>query len=255
MWLTYGNVNGLDFWGNGSQGLGTRNTNGGVIKHLKTENIIEGVGEGSFVTLESWVDSSGVELLKENTEYHFIADGTTRIVDRITTLTAGEKEVIMSDTKEGMFGIRVARQLELPSGGDVVVLNADGTTSKVKDTLNMDISGNYISSEGIAGEEVWGTRAKWMNLSGSIGDEKISLIICDHPQNPNYPSYWHARGYGLFAANPLGVKDFTKENEIMNFSIQPGKSATFRYRVIVASGAHLTSDEINVFAEDFAAKY
>jgi hypothetical protein len=255
MWLTYGNVNGLDFWGNGSQGLGTRNTNGGVIKHLKTENFSEGIGEGSFVTTESWVDSSGAELLKENTEYHFIADGTTRIIDRITMLTAGEKEVVMPDTKEGMFGIRVARQLELPSVGDAVLLNADGTTSKVKDTLNIGISGNYISSEGITGEEVWGTRAKWMNLSGSIDDEKISLIICDHPQNPNYPTYWHARGYGLFAANPLGVKDFTKEKETMNFSIQPGKTITFRYRVVVASGAHLTGDEINAFAEDFAAKY
>jgi hypothetical protein len=255
MWLTYGNVNGLDFWGNGSRGLGTRNTNGGVIKHLKTENFSEGIGEGSFVTTESWVDSSGAELLKENTEYHFIADGTTRIIDRITMLTAGEKEVVMPDTKEGMFGIRVARQLELPSVGDAVLLNADGTTSKVKDTLNIGISGNYISSEGITGEEVWGTRAKWMNLSGSIGEEKISLIICDHPQNPNYPTYWHARGYGLFAANPLGVKDFTKEKETMNFSIPAGKTTTFRYRVVVASGAHLTGDEINVFAEDFGAKY
>lgn len=255
MWLTYGNVNGLDFWGNGSQGMGTRNTNGGVIKHLKTENFSEGIGEGSFVTTESWVDSSGAEILKENTEYHFIADGTTRIIDRITTLTAGEKEVVMPDTKEGMFGIRVARQLELPSVGDAVLLNADGTTSKVKDTLNVGISGNYTSSEGITGEEVWGTRARWMNLSGVIADEKISLVICDHPQNPNYPTYWHARGYGLFAANSLGVKDFTKEKETMNFSIPAGKTTTFRYRVVVASGAHLTGDEINAFAEDFAAKY
>jgi hypothetical protein len=51
-----------------------------------------------------------------------------------------------------------------------------------------------------------------MKLNGSVGDEKISVVICDHPENPNYPTYWHARGYGLFSANPLGVKDFTKGN-------------------------------------------
>ena len=75
MWLTYGNVDGNDFWGNGSQGLGTKNTNGGVIKHLKVDKISEGIGEGVLVTSESWVDNSGKELLKEHTEYHFIAEG------------------------------------------------------------------------------------------------------------------------------------------------------------------------------------
>ena len=94
-----------------------------------------------------------------------------------------------------------------------------------------------------------------MELNGSIGDEKISLIICDHPKNQSYPTYWHARGYGLFAANPLGLKDFTKGKEELNFLIPAGKSTTFRYRVIVNSGAYLSAGEINAFATDFAKKY
>ena len=32
----------------------------------------------------------------------------------------------------------------------------------------------------------------------------MTIAIFDHPGNVNYPTYWHARGYGLFAANPLG---------------------------------------------------
>jgi hypothetical protein len=255
MWLTYGNVNGLDFWGNGSKGLGTRNANGGVIKHLEIKNVKEGTGEGSFETTESWVDTSGVELLREATEFHFIARGNIRIIDRKTVLTAGENEVIMPDTKEGMFGIRVARQLELPTVGNVVLYNEDGTTSRVRDTLNIGITGNYLSSEGITGEEVWGTRARWMNLSGNIEDEKISLVICDHPENPNYPTYWHARTYGLFSANPLGVKDFTNEKDSLNFSISPGQSVTFRYRVIIASGEHLFAEKIDELSDEFALKY
>lgn len=251
MWLTYGNVNGNDFWGNGSQGLGTKNPNGGVIKHLNIKEVESGNGKGKIVSSESWIDTAGVELLKEHTEYHFIANGNNRIIDRITTLTANEADVNMPDTKEGMFGIRVARQLELPSDGTIEMYNSDGTITRVKDTLNVGITGNYLSSEGIMGDDVWGTRARWMNLFGKIGDENISLVICDHPENPNYPTYWHARGYGLFAANPLGVKDFTKGTESLNFVIPAGKSVTFRYRVIISSGNQLTEQEINVLAEEF----
>jgi hypothetical protein len=252
MWLTYGNVNGLDFWGNGSRGLGTKNPNGGVIKHLRIEKIEGGDGFGKIVSSESWVDTAGVELLKENTEYHFIASGNNRIIDRITTLTASKTNINMPDTKEGMFGIRVARQLELPSDGTIERYNSDGTITREKDTLNIGITGNYLSSEGIMGEDVWGTRAKWMNLYGKIGDENISLVICDHPENPNYPTYWHARGYGLFAANPLGVKDFTKGSESLDFVIPAGESITFKYRVIITSGTQLSEQEINDLADEFA---
>jgi len=255
MWLTYGNVDGNDFWGNGSQGLGTKNANGGVIKHLKVDKISEGTGEGVLVTSESWVDNSGKELLKEHTEYHFMAEGSIRIIDRITTLTADDKDVSMPDTKEGMFGIRVARQLELQSDEELILTDAQGNPTTVKALPNEGITGNYRSSEGVTGEAVWSTRARWMDLYGNIGDEKISVVICDHPKNQSYPTYWHARGYGLFSANPLGAKDFTQGKEELNFSIPAGKSTTFRYRVIINSGSHLTDAEINSYADDFAKKY
>jgi hypothetical protein len=253
IWLNYGNVNGLDFWGNGSEGKWGPKS--GEIKHLNIEKLSGGNGEGSMITNESWIDSTGKELLSERTEYHFIAKGSERIIDRITTLTATGNTVAFKDTKEGMFGIRVTRQLQLPSKDDIILKEAKGGTTTVKALSSEDITGNYRSSEGITGEAVWSTRAKWMNLYGSIGDEKISLVICDHPKNQSYPTYWHARGYGLFSANPLGAKDFTQGKEELNFSIPAGKSTTFRYRVIVNSGADLTDTEINAYAEDFAKKY
>lgn len=255
MWLTYGNVNGNDFWGNGSHGLGTHNPNGGFIVHKKVEKMQGGAGEGVLVTDESWVDSTRVELLKEHTEYHFFAEDSIRIIDRITTLTADNKDVSMPDTKEGMFGIRVARQLELPDQGEIVLYSVNGEPEKVKAMSNEGISGNYRSSEGETGLGVWGTRARWMDLYGNIGDEDISLVICDHPENQSYPTWWHARGYGLFAANPLGAKDFTKGETHVNFSIPAGQSTTFRYRVIISSGKHLSDKEINDYADDFAEQY
>jgi len=253
IWLNYGNVNGYDFWGNGYRGV--KEPNGGEIKHLRIERVVGGPGDGSFVSIESWLDPKGKELLSEETEYHFIGKGSTRIIDRITTLTAGDTAVLFKDTKEGMFGIRVARQLELPSGAGVILLDSQGNPSEEKSTTNEGVTGNYRSSEGITGEAVWGTRAKWMDLFGVINNEQISVVVCDHQKNPGYPTYWHARGYGLFSANPLGWNDFTKGSEILNFTIAAGKSASFRYRVIINSGSYLTDTEINAYSDDFNIKY
>lgn len=253
IWMNYGMVNGHDFWGNGSRGF--KEPNGGVIKHLSVEKSAGSPGEGVLITRESWIDPDGKELLKEKTEFHFINRGAVRIIDRIAIFTATDTVVYFKDTKEGMFGIRVARQLELPVNESVVLLDANGRPSKEKVPAALGATGIYHSSEGISGEAVWGTRAKWMDLDGTIGDEKISLVIIDHPKNQSYPTYWHARGYGLFAANPLGWNDFTKGKEILNFKIQPGRSATFRYRVIVNSGSFLNEKEIKDLADEFAAKY
>jgi hypothetical protein len=94
-----------------------------------------------------------------------------------------------------------------------------------------------------------------MDLYGVLRTEKISIVICDHPKNFDYPTYWHARGYGLFAANPLGAKDFTNGKVELNFTLQPGQSVTFRYRIVVNSGDFLTDSDINKFADDFAKLY
>lgn len=253
IWLNYGDVNGVDFWGNGS--TGSLSPRGGVIKHLNIEKMSEENGEGLIVSDESWVDSTGKEMLSEKTEYHFSGKGSARIIDRITTLTATGDTMKFKDTKEGMFGIRVARQLQLPTKEDITLKEKQGGTTTVKAQSESDITGNYRSSEGITGEAVWGTRAKWMDLYGKIGDEAISITVCDHPKNQSYPTYWHARGYGLFSVNPLGAKDFTEGKEVVNFAIPSGKSTTFRYRVIVNSGADLTDAEINKYASEFAGKY
>ena len=124
IWLNYGNVNGVDFWGTGH--TGSKEPGNGVIKHLSVIKTSNGDGEAILGTTASWIMPSGKEIISERTEYHFIAQGTTRIIDRITTLTATDTTVLFKDTKEGMFGMRVARQLELPANEMVALLDASG---------------------------------------------------------------------------------------------------------------------------------
>jgi hypothetical protein len=125
--------------------------------------------------------------------------------------------------------------LESPTAKDGVFTDAHGVTTKTA-AASPDATGVYLTSEGKTGDAAWGTRGRWCILSGRVGDEPVTIAIFDHPSNPGFPTYWHARGYGLFAANPLAPNIFTNGKEpAMNFSLAPNESVTFRYRVLILS--------------------
>ena len=93
-------------------------------------------------------------------------------------------------------------------------------------------------------------------LYGKKGNDTISIAIIDHPKNIGYPTYWHARGYGLFAANPLGQKIFSKGTETLNYALKKGESVTFRFRVVVnADKQRLTNDAVEKLAKEFGNTY
>lgn len=251
MWLNYESVNGFDFWNN-STAIKDR-TKYGTIKHTGIVQTNGGYNTANLTVKADWIDTDGKgkTLLKETTKYVFHANGNQRIIDRITTLTAQNEEVMFKDVKDGFFAIRVARELEHPSDKPDIFVDANGIETKVDKLDNTGITGNYHSSEGIDGENVWSTRGKWTNLTGKIKDEDISVAIIDHPSNVSYPTFWHARGYGLFAANPLGEKVFSKEKKELNFKLAPNQSVTFRYRTVVTAGK-VSDETLNKLAADFA---
>ena len=236
LWLNYGDVGGYDFWGN-SYAIpeAQRSKEGSIIQRAitKTTSGTEGVLEIDA----DWTIPDGTVLLKEHTRFVFGGTATTRTIDRTTTLTAGDRPVPFPDTKEGMFGLRVARSLEMPSKEPEVFTDASGHPTAVPKLDNTGVTGDYLTSEGKTGDAAWGTPAKWCRLSGKIDDAPVSIAMFDAPQNPGYPTHWHARPYGLFSANPFGVKDFTLGKETLNFSIAAKQSTTFHYRVLIIDGA------------------
>lgn len=76
-----------------------------------------------------------------------------------------------------------------------------------------------------------------------MNNDSVSIVIIDHPKNPNYPTFWHARGYGLFAANPLGEKIFTNGQSAKNLKLAKGETVTFRYRVVIDEGKNSISEQ------------
>jgi hypothetical protein len=91
-------------------------------------------------------------------------------------------------------------------------------------------------------------------LTGQIGSEPLTLAILDHPKNFGFPTYWHARGYGLFAANPLGQKILTDGKQpALNLTLEPGASVTLQYRLLILEGT-ASSDRLEREFKAFAAQ-
>jgi Family of unknown function (DUF6807) len=235
-WLNYGNVNGVDFWNNSISLSPEQQKKMGTVVHLRITRVTGGKDRGLLGVEMEWVMPDGQPILREATTFIFQAGPNLRAVDRITTLTALDKRVLFHDDKEGMLGMRVRRELEQPSNEPLVFTDAGGRPTTVKVLDNTGVSGLYRSSEGKIGDAVWGTRARWTMLTGQVNQESIALVMFDHPRNPGFPTYWHARGYGLFAANPLGQEIFSNGKEKLNFTLEPKQSVTFRYRLLIRSG-------------------
>ena len=252
MWLNYGDVNGLDFWNN-SRDIPEAKKNGfGTVVHREVNKIQNGNDKAILEVTADWKKPDGTNLLEEETKYIFSGTGNMRTIERITTLTALKEDVSFKDNKEGVLGIRLARELEHPSKKPEVFTDASGKGTAVPKLNNEGVSGKYRSSEGKEGDDVWGTRGEWVNLNGVIDSKPVSLVILDHPKNVGYPTYWHARGYGLFAANPLGQKEFSKGKEVLDFKLPAGESVTFRYKVLINSGSHLTDEQVTAEFKKFA---
>lgn len=251
LWFNYESVNGLDFWNNSTAIPAEKKTQYGSIRHQKVLETKASNDVAILRTLSHWVDHTGKVLLEETTEFTFRKKDNNFIIDRSATLKAMVPEVAFKDVKDGVLGIRVARELEMPSSQEDKFVDSHGKVTTVAATSTVGVTGIYINREGIRGDDTWGKRSDWTILQGTKDGEKISIAIIDHTKNPGYPTYWHARGYGLFAANPLGQKIFSNGKEELNFKLAQGATATFVYRVVIHSGSELSAMETDGLMWDF----
>ncbi|MRH98978.1 hypothetical protein GH721_00405 [Kriegella sp. EG-1] len=248
LWFNYGDVNGLDFWNNSYAIPEDEKDKYGSIIH---QEILESNDDFGVLKIRAiWRSPKEVDLLEEIAEFKFSEDGDTRIIDRTSTLNALE-DVSFDDNKEGMIAIRVTRELELPTDKPAVYTDAEGNVTEVKALNNEGVNGNYFASEGLTGNDVWGTRNKWVKLESNIEGDNVSVTIIDNKKNVGYPTYWHARDYGLFAANPLGQEVFSEGKEVLKFKLAKGESTTFNYRILVHSGSELSKGSIDKSFEEF----
>jgi hypothetical protein len=206
LWLTHGDVNGIDFW--------AETPKSGKIVHRKFEQLKNDDRVGILKSRNDWMSPEGKRVLEETREVKIHNLPNVRVIDFDFKLTAVEGPVKFGDTKEGTFGIRLAQPFLEKQGGRIE--NAGG---------------------GIGEKDCWGKRAEWVDFTTKIKNENLGIAIFDHPSSFRHPTYWHVRGYTLFAANPFGLHDFyddkTKDG---SFTLQEGESLVLRYRVYIHPG-------------------
>ncbi len=218
LWIGYGEINGFNFWENefhynSDQPPKYDPAKLGTIALIRFNEIKSGRQMGDIDGLFQWVDPHGGVLLEERRVLTFYAQPDLRTMDMSITLTA-KRPVHFADTKEGFLGMRLADSMTEKNGG--VITNSEGAQTE---------------------KDVWGKRANWVDYAGTVAGQKVGIAIFDSPENFNHPTRWHARAYGLFAANPFGLKDFEpKSTERGGHDLKSGESLHFRYRVIIHPG-------------------
>lgn len=231
LYFTYDRINGSNFWNNSRNPLP-------AIRHVRAELATDGDGRPALKTLAHWIGKDGNALLSETRLMSFIPGQDQNIMDISIELEAIADKVEFGDTKEGMFAIRLAQWL------------TENTDSRYAQG-----TGTYLNVHGDRKEQgVWGKRAEWVRIEGQKDGETIGIAILNHPSSTNYPTYWHARGYGAFSANPLGQYAFQKSRKVdnpqpFNLVLEKGQSAPFKFRVIIYEGSRTRQQLDNAFQE------
>jgi hypothetical protein len=205
-WFTHGKVNGVDFWSE-EKGHGT-------IRET-AKSFAGGPVLGVLRTTNEWLAPDGKKVCDDERVWRFCpSTSRERIIDFDVTVKATVGSVTFGDTKEGAFGVRVASSMDVKRHGGGRITNAEG--------LN-DLA-------------AWGKPSAWVDYTGPVAGETMGIAILNHPTSFRFPTTWHVRDYGLFAANPFGWHDFGRA-ESGEHTIPPGGTMTMRYRVILHQGA------------------
>lgn len=232
LWYNHGNVNGVDFWLEYERDGKPSDKAGRIVQ----KEILEARGgqTGLIKTRNEWIAPAAMDNKVMLTDVRTITfhqlPGVPggRAIDFEITLTASHGDVTFGETKEGTMGIRTHPGLRLK--GD----EKKGIVS----------NGQAVNSEGVEGKDVWGKRAKWVDYWGEIDGKKVGIAIFDHPANPRHPTSWHARDYGLVAANPFGGHDFDKSapEKSGDMTLKNGDSVSFKYRFYFHEGDHAAAN-------------
>lgn len=216
MYFGHGDVDGYSFWTEEAFMRYYGHSSPQKFGRMVFRKIDEMKSGPSFGVIRATFDLEGPDrkpFAEETQAYKFSGDKDSRVIDCEFVIKAGKEPVKFGDTKEGTFAVRLAPELDAPGG-------------------------TMVNSEDGKGEsQVWGKRANWVDVDGVINGQKLGVAVFENPDSFRHPTYWHARGYGLLAANPFGLKYFLKDpKQDGSYTLPAGKSIRFHYRVVIHEG-------------------
>jgi len=207
IYVAHGNVNGANCW--------DEMPGHGNVVHDAFRRAEGGPVFGEIGSLNSWRKSDGGKVCEQTSNVRFYnLPSNSRLIDFVVKFHATEGDLTFGDTKEG--GILSLR---------------------VQPTMNVSRFGRMENGYGAINEkEIWGKRAPWCDYSGPAFGEWVGVTYMNHPSSFRYPTYWHARDYGLMTANPFGIQSFEGPGHDGTHTVPAGESLTFAYRIYIHPG-------------------
>lgn len=223
IWFGHGDINGEDFWR--EQG---REKTSWLVLHGAP--VVSGPTLTAVLHMHS-AKSGIMGSIRES--FTFRPAGEATLIDVMIEVSADRGVPLkFGDTDDGGFGVRL------------------------REEFRQDRGARLTNSEGLAGtENIWGKPAKWVHYAANLDGKPAGVAVLDHPSNLRHPTTWHARGYALFAANPFGLRSFTRDKtRDGSFTIPAGGKQAFRYRVVVMDGETPAARLDRMFADYAAGK-
>jgi hypothetical protein len=243
LWFAHSMMNGVDFWNEGAGDVGRSPKDKG---HTELEALVETTSGkvGVIRTRDRFLAPDGKLICTDERTLRFHADADGRYIDFEITLHAlPDAPLLMGDNKDGTMATRVAQWMTMPH--------------KVKG-VETGGSGHIVTAKGDRDSKAWGTRADWCDYHAEHDAKTYGIAIFDHSQNLRHPTWWMARDYGLFGANPFGwhdyEKEFAKEPHKGDYTIPAGTSLTLRYRFFLHLGDETASHVAAHYADYSAGK-
>ncbi|GIW92457.1 MAG: hypothetical protein KatS3mg110_0498 [Pirellulaceae bacterium] len=213
LWLAFGDLSGADFWRNQAR-----------IRHVSFRDPpLAGAGIGTF-TAHKVYEAMDRTICEEECRITIRPRSDGYIIDWTSTFFSSQDDFTFGDQEEMGLAVRLATPLAVVNGG--VITDSQGRRNE---------------------EEIWGKTADWCQYGGVIGGRRVGVVLMPHPQNFR-PCWFHARNYGLLAANPFGRNAFTG-GEKSRVTVKRGESLTLRFGVLVYD---VPQDQAPAAAEVFA---
>jgi hypothetical protein len=240
-------MNGVDFWNEKGGDVGKSPATKGNQVHEQLVEVKSGK-VGSLHTRSRWLDPDGKLICTDDRVLRFGGDAQGRYIDYEITLHAlPDTPLLMGDNKDGTMAVRVAQW--------ITMLRKNAKSGK-----EVGGSGHIVDAKGFRDDDVWGKRSEWATFYANKDGKTYGISIMEHPQNLRFPSWWMARGYGLFGKNPFGQRDYetTKEKPITepigNYTIPAGGSLALKYRLYFHFGDEKAARIAERYADYVAGK-
>jgi hypothetical protein len=241
LWTAHGDVRTKDFskpgsnyWNEvkekGSTAMAATRKGNDVEDVKRIARMVSGPVFGQIEAEIDWITKDGRRELTEDRTYTFFrGDDDSRVIDTKNVFKFPDGDVMFADTKEGgIIALRLA-----------VTMDEIGATVDGK-----KVHGQMCNSNGgVGAKQCWGKAADWCDYVGPVDGKTVGVAVMDNPKNFRHPETWHIREYGLYTANPFGLKEFTGDKSKDGSKIwKKGETVEFNYRILLHKGDTKAAD-------------